>query len=105
MKVSGSIAAALQRQLLTILRWKDRSGVHLYLDAHMQTCERLSLMRSGTLHVRDGTLCAEVHEGELLKELPQQLRTDIVSHVLRDIFNSSHLFAVCAPYMPAISTP
>ncbi len=40
-------------------------------------------------------LYAEVHEGELLKELPGQLRTAITSHVLRDVFDTSHLFAVC----------
>ena len=39
-------------------------------------------------------LCAEVHDEELLKELPAQLRTVIVAHVLREVFNTSHLFAV-----------
>ena len=47
--------------------------------------------------------CAEVHEGELLKELPGQLRTDIVSHVLRDIFDGSHLFAVSPPPSIAVA--
>ena len=46
--------------------------------------------------IRDTFISAEVHEGELLKELPRQLRTNIVSHVLRDIFDTSHLFAVGA---------
>ena len=55
--------------------------------------------------MRDGVVHAEVHEGELLKELPRQLRTDIVSHVLRDIFDTSHLFAVSALYTPAICDP
>ena len=55
--------------------------------------------------MRDGVLHAEVHEGELLKELPRQLRTDIVSHVLRDIFDSSHLFAVSTSYSPVICEP
>ena len=35
-----------------------------------------------------------MHDDELLKELPGQLRTAIVAHVLRGIFDTSHLFAV-----------
>ncbi|CAL5221214.1 g3363 [Coccomyxa viridis] len=35
----------------------------------------------------------EVHDDELLKELPAQLRTAIVAHLLQGVFDSSHLFA------------
>jgi hypothetical protein len=44
---------------------------------------------------------AEVHEGDLLKELPTSLRTKIVSHVLHDVFESSHLFMARSPRFAA----
>ena len=103
MKVSGSIAAALQDQVADATVLERLLGVKSIM--YMRVCRPgqgcLYVMRSGRFYVMDGSFHAEVHEGELLKELPRQLRTDIVSHVLRDIFDSSHLFAVSSLHTPS----
>ena len=60
----------------------------------MGTCARRTALSIGKGVVTLWELCAEVHDDELLKELPGQLRTAIVAHVLRGVFDTSHLFAV-----------
>ena len=58
-----------------------------------QPPEQNALSTAETALLRQA-LCAEVHDDELLKELPAQLRTAIVAHLLQGVFDTSHLFAV-----------
>ncbi len=47
----------------------------------------------------------EVHEGEILKELPVHLRAKLVCHVLRDVFQNSYIFKVLFHKPLAQGTP
>ena len=58
-----------------------------------------------TAGCNDAVPGAVMHENELLAEIPGQLRTRIVSHVLQDVLQGSQLFSVGASFPNRVACP
>lgn len=93
-----SVSACMKSWTPRLSQDCNHSNAHLVLCfSRLQDlflCTRRTALSVDESIVIPYPLCAEVHDDELLKELPAQLRTAIVAHVLRGVFDTSHLFAV-----------